>query len=122
MLSKSRRWTAPFVVTVVAAALPACSQKNPTPTMSPPPVASATSAAVVTTPPPTTPPPPSQLPPAPTVGNIKHNDDGTCMWSPVRLPMRRGMNPPAPHLVQCPPDVPDAGDGGDDGAASEVTP
>jgi hypothetical protein len=53
------------------------------------------------------------LPPAPTVGRIMHNADGSCTWFPDRLAGRPPgggrviVNPPPPHKVQCPP-----GDGG----------
>jgi hypothetical protein len=45
------------------------------------------------------------LPPAPSAGTILHMEDGTCFWRPPPL-KRPGMNPPAPHAVQC-PDEPD---------------
>ncbi len=53
------------------------------------------------------------LPPAPTVGRVEHNPDGTCTWFPER-PIIHGpgkviLNPPPPHQVQCPPPGADGG-------------
>lgn len=55
------------------------------------------------------------LPPAPSVGHVVRNADGTCTWFADRGPRNVNgriipMNPPAPHQVQCPP-----GDGGTSG-------
>ncbi len=49
------------------------------------------------------------LPPAPSVGHVLRNPDGTCMWFPERPanrppgPGRVFFNPPPPRRVQCPP-------------------
>jgi hypothetical protein len=55
----------------------------------------------------------AQFPPAPPIGRVVRNPDGTCWWRPGRpRPVRPGaqphiLNPPPPRRVQCPPD--DAG-------------
>jgi hypothetical protein len=122
MRSARKALAASFVVTFVAGCDSKATQPPATPTVDvgPSPAAASGASSATAAPSASSPAAPvdssaaATLPPAPSVGRINRQADGTCMWfAPPPQPRQGGngrmipMNPPAPHLVQCPP-----GDGG----------